>query len=881
MTTQAETTPGAADLYAMLRDEIAAINARREALGRPLLGTDVGSVDNRKVIDAVGLALSGGGVRSAALSLGVLQALNNHDVLRSVDYLSTVSGGGYIGASLTTTMTQTGGQFVFGAAARNGDGGEQVASEISDTPAIGHLRNYSNYLIPGGLWDMITSAAIILRGLVANFAAVLSIVLLFAAATIMFNPSRSTLMCPDVFGWSVCDALHMNYFPFALVTALAGLALFFAWALYRSFLKSDRLSEFRNRLPVYGAWYLVLIGIVFFIELQPFFLRGMFNRADSGSTTYDWLTGTMAWIVTLATPVAAFVTFFRQQLGSILKAENTTAKSSTRLLAFLSKGAFWVAGAALPLLIWAVYLHFSYWGIINDDKFARETSQGGAAVAATVPTATPAGSEAATMQAAVVMPERCATTAEGEARPAGDLGGEHTPQWLIGVSTWSTQSLLCLFKTPFLAAATGKWFFERFYDRPMVLFYVMVGFVLLVLSYLLKPNANSLHRLYRDRLSKAFLFDPSPSRGPSEQAQALRTSKPTRDQGRDFPALESLRVSRLSPEHAPYHLINAALNIQASDFANRRGRNADFFMVSPRYLGSEATGYARMQDFEAVAKDFDLPTAMAVSGAAASSNMGSKSVRPLTPTLALLNIRLGYWLCNPLYVNTVNPPPRRSRLSRLLSRMFLWMEITGRLYENGDEIYLTDGGHIENLGLYELLKRRCKVIVVVDSEADFALHFPSFITLQRYARIDLGARIEMPWNRIRDTTCAWMGMYSGSEKMPRKASAGPHAAIGRIDYGGGQEGVLLYIKSSLTGDENDYILDYARRYVRFPHETTGDQFFTEEQFEVYRALGFHMTHGILSGRDSLQVLDGGWRVTIKDDKSGLVKQLREALALRL
>jgi len=79
--------------------------------------------------------------------------------------------------------------------------------------------------------------------------------------------------------------------------------------------------------------------------------------------------------------------------------------------------------------------------------------------------------------------------------------------------------------------------------------------------------------------------------------------------------------------------------------------------------------------------------------------------------------------------------------------------------------------------------------------------------------------------------------------------AGLHVAIGTIDYGGGQTGYLVYIKSSLTGDENDYIRDYARRNSRFPHEFTGDQFFTEEQFEVYRALGFHMVHGVLSGHD--------------------------------
>ena len=85
----------------------------------------------------------------------------------------------------------------------------------------------------------------------------------------------------------------------------------------------------------------------------------------------------------------------------------------------------------------------------------------------------------------------------------------------------------------------------------------------------------------------------------------------------------------------------------------------------------------------------------------------------------------------------------------------------------------------------------------------------------------------------------------------QSVASGPHAAIGTIDYGEGRIGTIFYLKASLSGDENDYIRDYARRYPLFPHETTGDQFFSEEQFEVYRALGFHIAHGVFSGRDDV------------------------------
>ena len=93
------------------------------------------------VADVVGLALSGGGIRSSAVCLGVLQALNHHDLIKRIDYLSTVSGGGYIGSSLSATMTRAG-RFVFGEKPLGGSADR--ASEISDTPAVGHIRNYSN-----------------------------------------------------------------------------------------------------------------------------------------------------------------------------------------------------------------------------------------------------------------------------------------------------------------------------------------------------------------------------------------------------------------------------------------------------------------------------------------------------------------------------------------------------------------------------------------------------------------------------------------------------------------------------------------------------------------------------------------------------------------
>lgn len=861
------TSPGGIQFEQVFRSEIEAINQRRAALDRAPLSADVGSGDDAKVIDAVGLALSGGGVRSAAFSLGVLQAFDRHKVLRNVDYLSTVSGGGYMGSALTATMTYSNGAFVFGKASP--DQAADSATDIADTEAVGHLRNYSNYLIPAGGRDILTGGAIALRGLVANLAWVLPLVLLFAALTIAINQYRSQLGCADLLGFPLCLYVPIESFAITIAIALTGIVAFLLWALYRSRLAADRMAEFRTTLPAVAVGYLLLVAAVFFVELQTFLLKGMFELLDASSAgaasseaeapadvlggSFNWLTSKLQALAAITVPVAAIVTFFRQQIGDILKAANPTAKWSTKFLAALSKVALWIAGAAVPLLIWILFLYLCFWGIVNNKKDGDDATQAARA--------TPAVAQPQRSRGPVTI-----TTAKCEPSPKylgsdDDPEGAHTPRWMLWSATAISGHFFCPVFRPLAVLETAvwnryalasdpetkppvNWVFERIIYRPLMATYGFFGFVLIGLALILKPNANSLHRLYRDRLSKAFLFKPR-----EEKKSEPQRNEPSIDQGRDFEQLDDMPLSAISAELAPYHLINAALNIQGSDYANRRGRNADFFVFSSRHVGSVATGYARTQDCEAQVKDLNLATAMAISGAAASSNMGSASVSPLRPTLALLNIRLGYWMKNPRYIAN-----NEGRKISAWPRAFMWSEITGRLYENSNHVYLTDGGHVENLGAYELLKRQCRLIVVVDAEADFALRFPSFITLQRYARIDLGIRIDMPWDDIRKTTCSWMGLHTDGDK-PLTPAAGPHAAIGCIDYGEGRRGHILYIKASLTGDENDYVRDYARRHERFPHESTGDQFFSEEQFEVYRALGFHITNRLLNGGDSAQVYD--------------------------
>lgn len=867
----------------VIADELVAIAKRRSHL-RNEPAAAIAAPGPDEVLDVTGLALSGGGVRSAAVGLGVLQALNDHNLLGRIDYLSTVSGGGYIGCSLTAAMAADGGVFPFGSPPQTMQATTKQrppAADISDTPAVGHIRNYSNYLIPRGFRDVLSASAIILRGLVANSSLVVPVLLLLAAFTSWANPRRSLLGASDLLGFDLSDYLTQS-FGLTLVVGLTLLGLFLIWAVLRSL---PRLASRIGWMDRAGWIFLVVFAAIAFIEFQPFVIEGMFEIADratgsAGGLVLGLFTGWVKALAAAAAPVTALVVAFQRQIGAFLNSATAGSSLTAQATAKAIKLAVWVAGLALPLIIWVAYLYLSYWAIANDGKrVAEEVRCPQTAISATVKIQQQNGASIATLQGSLQPDDAgvCAPGAKPLTDPSSAPAWAHTPIWLI----WLSKFIPGFVPEKHLMPA---------------LYLAVAAFVFLV-SWPLAPNANSLHRLYRDRLGRAFLFDPSRRRGTRPGA-----NEPSRDQGRDFVPVDTMRLSALSAADAPYHLINAALNIQGSDFANRRGRNADFFLFSKYWVGSQATHYAPTEQLEAVCPELDLATAMAISGAAASANMGSKTIRPLTPTLALLNIRLGYWLKNPRFfaaaaTTEAADPKAGSWTPTHRTTRYLWSEISGRLYENSDEVYLTDGGHIENLGIYELLRRRCRLIIAVDAEADSAMHFPSLVKLQRYARIDLGIRINLPWERIRTQTLGWMASNAGKLKPEQGApscGAGPHVAIGTINYGGEAVGHLVYIKSSLTGDENDYVRDYARRYATFPHEATGDQFFSEEQFEVYRALGFHMAHGFLSGEDDIrvavkrrEVVDPTGQVLIErevrgrfgDDHVEAIRAVREALGM--
>lgn len=763
--------------------EVAWLRLRRQDV-RPGFPTDV----TRPTVGLglTGLALSGGGVRSASFCLGVLQALDGVVGLKHFDYLSTVSGGGYIGTATTVGLTRAKGSFPF----------RRAGSDPDETPETQHLRDNSRYLVKDGFPSVMSFLAVYLRGIAMNVVTVLPFMLVAALVLVLALDVHRALGSGQ--GWLA--PLKERSWPVATVLLpLMGLAL----VGYAVAVSLARIGAQRYRAAKVAGRVLVGIAVlVIVLDLHPLILeavqahvagvaRSANETADTGVFGWVWLTASA-----LAPVVALLLPYIKPIAAKAASAALDTWADAMKRLA--SRVVLLAIALIVPLLLWCCTLQLALWAI-------------------------------------------------GAPCPAGTVcGPEH--RW-AEVPGW-------------LGAA---------FDRvgPFLTYGVLAVACRLVWPWL-SVNANSLHQLYRDRLSLAFLVS-STEGGTIVPEDEFPLSAVTKD--------------------APYHLINTALNVPGAKEANERGRNADFFLFSPLYIGSRLTGYVPTASAETVVDGLNIGTAMAISGAAAAPNMGMASIRPLSPTIALLNVRLGRWVLHPLSIEQDVRAGRKGKRPGphyLLREAFAksglrpwvpsasqrWTRREGSGGDVSDYVFLTDGGHIENLGVYELLRRRCRLIVVVDGEADPRGKCLSLEQLERFARIDLGTKIMIDVRPIIEATRAVDAALQEGRFPPRKH--GPHVALGRIDYppvddpeGPREAGVLVYVKASVSGDENDYVSGYKARHRDFPQETTADQLFTEEQLEAYRALGEHAMRRFLAGADGAAGFADDWLALLDEAQSML------------
>jgi len=271
-------------------------------------------------------------------------------------------------------------------------------------------------------------------------------------------------------------------------------------------------------------------------------------------------------------------------------------------------------------------------------------------------------------------------------------------------------------------------------------------------------------------------------------------------------------------------------------------RKGESFVFTPRYCGYEfheqydvaggrmadrsddgkkSDGYQETKTYAYEDGGVYLGTAAATSGAAANPNMGFHTSPPLAFLMTVFNVRLGWWLGNP------QDPDTRHKATPLFGLAYLLKELFALTDDRSGFVNLSDGFHFENLGLYELVRRRCKFIVVGDAGADPQHSFDDLGNAIRKCRTDFGIEIEMDLGPL--------------QLQPDGKYSQAHAVVGTIHYelinpslGPGK---LVYFKPTLTDSDPVDVQNYKTLHSAFPHQPTANQWFDESQFESYRQLG--------------------------------------------
>ena len=901
------------------------------------------------------LCFSGGGIRSATFNLGVIQALAKLNLLDKFDYLSTVSGGGYIGAWLTA--------WVHRSKKPDGSGIADVQSALNGTLSNGSLlspsreprpltwlRDFSNYLTPTiGLFsaDSWTMYGITLRNLLLNWLVLIPLIVAsfmiprLQIAVIRHSPE---FLSPSLLMWaglalaipslmylhlyrpslklfrgkdrsasgeaSVADASpdfgRQGWFiMFSLVPLVfAAYCLTTSWAWYCNV--PGRLSEIRFlgwttggtfaatgagiHLASWGFAVLWTFGVAAIRGKGNDFLRSAGWKALEGVlvAVSGAIGGFVLWAILAQTPPESIpVQFIPLNPASLLVKDYAEWYAAFAVPGFLGlfllvatlfiglAGRFtsdqehefwgrtgsWMLNAGVTIGVVGAIIIFGPGWMATVGAWTSASIGGVAGILSLV-----GGFSAKTLLAPSDKKDRASWMAEYGVKVA-------TPLFVILLIVGLALGTSVLVKgwSGLLGAQTEGWtetglLMPEPYNPPWIhslalhnanVFHLLglwglLWTIGLIMGWCINVNKFSLHGFYRNRLIRAYLgatrslteedvrrpnpltgFDPKDNISMAELA----------GYDFDFPKRNSMVVQR------PFHIVNIALNLVRSERLAWQQRKAQSFTVSPLHCGSwQDLGYRRSHEYGYSAsanRAISLGTAMATSGAAASPNMGYHSSPAVTFLLALFNVRLGWWLGNPgqagskpilgRFGKLIKWWPTYKRAHPVFTIAPLVKELFGLTDGRQSYVYLSDGGHFENLGLYEMVLRRCHHIVVVDVGCDPDMSFQDLGNAIRKIRIDQGVDIELDVEMLKQQSASRLSRW--------------HHAIGSIHYDkvddGAPVGTLLYLKPSLTGDEPVDIQNYAAHHPAFPHEPTSDQFFDESQFESYRHLGEHIATEVL------------------------------------
>jgi predicted acylesterase/phospholipase RssA len=339
-----------------------------------------------------------------------------------------------------------------------------------------------------------------------------------------------------------------------------------------------------------------------------------------------------------------------------------------------------------------------------------------------------------------------------------------------------------------------------------------LGLLWIAMSHLIDINEFGQTKLYQLRIVRAYQ---AAARAERKEGNARKAEPITNFDPNDDICLAEL-VQR------PYPLINCAMNLVQSDEQNLdwQDRKAANYILSPLFCGFLPGRFNRAIVGDAVAgtsktaKTLSLGTAVAISGAAANPNMGYHSSPAVAFLLTIFNVRLGWWLAN----ERKQPDLKPKHLGK-----HLILEMLGQTSDQGHLVNLSDGGHFENLAVYELLRRGVQLIIACDVGADALYQYADLAGLIRKARVDLNTEITL----------------RGNVELPERSAEKPYRSFD-VKYPDGNVGQMILIKPCLPDGISLDVEHYARANPHFPQQGTGDQFFDEAQFESYRKLGRHI-----------------------------------------
>jgi hypothetical protein len=796
----------------------------------------------------VGVALSGGGIRSATFCIGFFQALARKKLVRRIDYISTASGGGYFGS------------FLGAAFSRDKASAEKIEAELADNHSwsIQWLRDNGRFLSPNGAGDSWIAAAVMLRNWVALHIVMITFAFFLFGFGVLVRAELSTSLASSA-NWVRLERgiwshhiLGIWWSPWLLLPGIPFATLMFpAGCLYwltqftplmiglrrLGALFSKKCTAYSNREFVsYAQNWLTEVLVIGFI---PTVVLLGFALVDSlGQTAYwKWSAGNFEFPAMWAALTGLGFGIYGFAAKIYILAENLLGKGKLKLT--FDTIALFIALAWLLLIVTGV-----------------------------------------SVAACSIAWQNERVAVDGRLQPMID-------PWILSVAVAITLGLSCIFSRSFSFVNLSS--LQQVYAARLRRAYIgatnpnrqasenysmtdlIAGDDFCMEDYQPQTHGGPLHLInvtVNETLSAKTQIERCDRKGVPMSVGpcgiSVGTSSHALWSAHHFQPRRRMLMSALWED--------PARTIIPLDHGSDATFHALQTSLHPTSVGQHHAGAGAARHVEALS----LGRWTAISGAAFTTGLGAGTHLGLSLLLGLANVRLGYWWDGGV------PPSQRKNSTKptfleLAGRLVNWVlpvqtclvnEFFARFHGPARRHwYLSDGGHFENTACYELIRRRVPFIICTDGGQDPNYQFPDLANLVRKARTDFGAEIEVirraheperkePGHSLPSLEQlvhpAVLDLFGSPEDFPvlhedasandgRQPAGSRHALLARIRYvDTGETGWLLLVKPSLAGDEPVDVVQYQRTHSLFPQEPTSDQYFDEAQWESYRKLGEHI-----------------------------------------